>query len=168
VANFNQGYAPHVPLTITLASLASSTARLAGRQSAVYDNTATGTFYLDFLVAGKVTTGTSPTAGVIEVWAFGQLEDTPTFGDVLTAADAAVTLTSDGIKASLLRLVAVIATDATSNRTYPFAPTSLASLFGGMLPKRVGMFVTHSTVAALNATAGNHAIWMTPGLVTSP
>jgi len=43
-------------LTITLDSLASDTNFLAGRESTEIDNE-----YVDYLLSGKVTTGTSPT-----------------------------------------------------------------------------------------------------------
>ncbi|NBW19056.1 MAG: hypothetical protein EBR82_64880 [Caulobacteraceae bacterium] len=56
--------------TITLASLASDTNLLAGRESNAIDNSSN--LYLDYLISGKVTTGTSPTtARSIEVWAVG-------------------------------------------------------------------------------------------------
>ena len=46
-------------LTITLASLATSSTLLAGRQSTIVDNTSTK--YMDFLVSGQVTAGTTLT-----------------------------------------------------------------------------------------------------------
>jgi hypothetical protein len=39
------------------------------------------------------------------------------------------------------------------------APISVASLFGGICPQAFSVFVTHNTAVALNATAGNHAIY---------
>ena len=166
MADLKIAYGASSALTITLAALASSTGRLAGRESAAVDNTAG--LHLDYLVAGRITTGTTPTdARIIEVWAYGQHEDTPSYPDVFDGTDSAETVTSDGIKAACLRLIAAIATDGTSNRTYPFGPVGLASLFGGPVPKRWGVFVTHDTGVNLNATAGNHAVWTTPIYATS-
>ena len=56
-----------------------------------------------------------------------------------------------------LRLLAVLSVDTTSNRAYPFAPVSIASLFGGM-PKFWGIFIVQGTGSALNATGANHDI----------
>jgi hypothetical protein len=38
----------------------------------------------------------------------------------------------------------------------------VAALFGGVMPKKFVVYVAHSSVAALNATAGNHVITITP------
>jgi hypothetical protein len=146
-----------VALALTLAGLASDTTLLAGRASAAVDNTANAD--LDHLVSGVIATGTSPTANTsIEIWAYASYKTAagaPTYPDGFTGADAAKTMTAAGVKIGALRLVATITVDATSNRAYPFAPVSIASLFGAM-PKFWGLFVVHNTGVALNATAGNH------------
>lgn len=146
-----------VPLTLTLTSMASDTNLLAGRASTAVDNTTNND--LDHLVSGITTTGTSPTAGtLIEVWAYASYKSvagTPSYPDGITGTDAAKTMTATGVKISALRMVASITVDATSNRTYPFAPVSIANLFGAM-PKYWGLFVTQNTAAALSATAANH------------
>ena len=147
-------------LTITLASLASDTNLLAGRESATLDNTTT--LALDYLISGKVTAGTSPTASrSIEVWAVGSWDGT-TWPDVFDGTDSAETITSADIKASICRLLAAMATANTSDRTYPFGPVSLAAAFGGVLPPKVVLFVTHSTGVNLNSTSGNHQIRIQP------
>lgn len=145
-----------VALTLGVASLASDTNLLAGRAATAVDNTTN--VDSDHLVSGIVTTGTSPTGGGIEVWAYASYKTatgTPTYPDSITGTDAAKTVTSTNVKTSALKLVAYIAVDTTSNRAYPFAPVSIASLFGSM-PKFWGLFVVHNTGVALNATAGNH------------
>ena len=150
--------------TITLGALATSSTLVAGRQSTAVDNTSN--LYLDYLISGKVETGTSPTAGIIEVWAFASVNDTPTYPDVLGGSDAAVTFTSRDILSSSMRLVASMPTSATSNVNYWFAATSLASLFGGFCPKLHGIVVLHNTANPLNATNGNHVINYTPVYAT--
>lgn len=154
-------YAASSAPAITLASLASSATWAVGRESAAVDNTTTK--YEDFLLSGKVTTGTAPTAGVIEVWVVGLMEDA-TWPDVFAGADAGRTVAVPvaDVKAAELKLAGVVNTDTTANRTYWFAPISVASLFGGVLPKKFSIFVTHSTVAVLHATGTNHAFWVTP------
>lgn len=148
-----------VALTLGLASLASSTTLVAGRESTAVDNTTT--LDLDHLVSGMITTGTTPTVSTtIEVWAYASFRTAagvPAYPDVLDGTDSAETITSANVKSSMLRLVASFMVDATSDRAYYFAPVSIASLFGAM-PKFWGLFVAHNTVAALNATGGNHVI----------
>lgn len=146
--------------TITLASLASDTNLLAGRESSVIDNSSN--LYLDYLISGKVTTGTSPTtARSIEVWAVGSWDGT-NWPDVFDGTDSAETITSANHKASICRFVASMSTDATSDRTYHFGPVSMASVFGGTLPPKFVLFVVHNTAVNLNATAGNHQIRIQP------
>ena len=161
MADLKLSYPAASDLTITLASLASDTNLLTGRESAAIDNTAN--LYLDILVSGKITAGTSPTASrSIEVWAVGSWDGT-NWPDVFDGStDSAETITSADIKASVCRFVAAMATANTSDRTYHFGPVSLASAFGGTLPPKVILFVTHSTGVALNSTAGNHQIRLQP------
>ena len=107
-----------------------------------------------------ITVGTTPTVNtVIEAWAYGSLNDTPTYPDVFDGTDSAETVTSVTIKQASLALLAILKVDATTcNRVYAFRPVSLAAVHGGFLPKHHGLFVTHNTVVALHATAGNHVI----------
>jgi len=146
-------------LTITLASLATSSTWLAGQESTAVENSNDD---LDHLVSGVIMVGTTPTINtVIEVWAYSYRTisaGTPTYPDVLDGTDSAETLTNAGVKGGALRLVASLAVTATtSNVGYEFAPTSIASLFGAM-PQFWGIFVTHNTGVNLNATGGNHII----------
>lgn len=160
MADVKLAYPAASDLTITLASLASDTSLLTGRESAIIDNSSN--LYLDYLVSGKVTTGTTPTASrAIEVWAVGSWDGT-TWPDVFDGTESAETITSADIKASVCRFVASMATSSTSNVTYHFGPVSLAAAFGGVLPPKVVLFVTHSTAVALNATSGNHQVRVQP------
>ncbi len=147
-------------LTISLASLASDTNLLAGRESTAVDNTTN--LDLDHLVSGQIMVGTTPTANtVIEVWAYAYqtiATGTPTYPDVFDGTDSAETITNASVKFGILRLIASIpVTATTSNVAYPFAPVSIAGIFGAM-PQFWGIFVTQSTGVALNATGGNHII----------
>jgi len=160
MADVKLAYPAASDLTITLASLASDTSLLTGRESATIDNSSN--LYLDYLVSGKVTTGTTPTASrAIEVWAVGSWDGT-TWPDVFDGTESAETITSADIKASVCRFVASMATSSTSNVTYHFGPVSLAAAFGGVLPPKVVLFVTHSTAVALNSTSGNHQVRVQP------
>lgn len=160
MADLKLAYGTASDVTITLASLATDANLLTGRESAAIDNTSL--LVLDYLVSGKITTGTSPTtAKSIDVWAVGSWDGT-NWPDVFDGTESAETITSSEIKASVCRYVAQMATIATSNVAYHFGPVSLAAAFGGVLPPKIVLFVTHSTVAALNSTAGNHQIRLQP------
>lgn len=163
MADIKNAYGTAADATITLASLASDTNLLAGRQSSVVDNTSALT--TDYLVSGKVTTNGSsaPTAArSIEVWAVGSWDGT-NWPDVITGSgDAGKTFTSADIKASLCRLLAAMATDATTGRSYFFGPVSVAAAFGGTLPPKFVVFVVQNTGQTLNTTAGNHQIRLQP------
>lgn len=152
-----------VALTIGLATgpLASDTNLLAGRASTVVDNSSIGD--LDHLVSGVITTGTTPTANTtIELWVYAHhliVSSTPSYPDGITGSDANKSMTSANVKAAaLVRAPVTLVVDGTSNRSYYFAPFSIAALFGGTMPPYWGLFVVHNTGAALNATAGNHVI----------
>lgn len=146
--------------TITLASLASDTNLLAGAESAAVDNTSA--LNLDYLVSGKITAGTSPTASrSIEVWAVGSWDGT-NWPDVFDGTASAETITSADIKASTCRLLVAMATANTSDRTYHFGPVSIAAAFGGVVPPKFVVFVVHNTGVNLNSTAGNHQIRLQP------
>jgi hypothetical protein len=165
VANIKTEYAASSALTITLASLATDTNLLTGRESAEVDNTSNK--YLDYLLAGKITTGTTPTtAKQIEVHVIGLMEDA-TYPDVFDGTDSAETITAAEIKRAICQVAAILETTNTSDRTYPFGPISVASLFGGVLPKKFVVFVTHNTGVNLNSTGSNQAIYITPVYATS-
>jgi hypothetical protein len=160
MADLKLAYGTASDLTITLASMATDTNLLTGRESATIDNSAN--LFLDYLVSGKITAGTSPTAArSIEVWAVGSWDGT-NWPDVFDGTESAETITSADIKASVCRFVAAMATANTSDRTYHFGPVSLAAAFGGTLPPKVVLFITHSTGVNLNSTAGNHQIRLQP------
>jgi hypothetical protein len=148
-------YGSTTTITAALASLASDTNLLAGLESAIVDNTSDG--FEDIILSGKITTGTSPTATrSIEVWAVAW--DSSAWPDVFDGTSSAETITSADIKASLCKPVAIMPTNNTSDRVYSFTGVSAKQLFGGVLPSKFILFVTHNTGVALNATAGNHEL----------
>lgn len=159
-----QSWGTTAALTITLASLGSDTAFLAGRQSTAFDFT--GVDCTDALIEGVITTGTSPTdAREIRVYAVASM-DGSTWRDAFGGSDSARSVTSSQIRDALCRIAAAIATDNSSDRPYPFAPVSVIDLFGS-LPRKVVVWVVHNTGVALNGTGSNHAITITPIYHTS-
>lgn len=165
-ADAKVAYAASAAYTITLTGLGTSSTLVAGRESTGLSNASNK--YLDELVAGLITVGTTPTASTyIEVHAVGALDDTPTYPDVFDGTDSAETVTSAAIKAAICRPIGIMLVDATtSDRGYPFAPSGIRQLFGDALPPAHAIFVTHSTAVNLNATAANHYIKHTPVYAT--
>lgn len=149
MANIKQAYGTSTQMTITLASLANASLR----ESDAVDNSTD--LFLDALVGGKITTGTSPTANrTIVIYAYGSVDGGTTFTGGAGGSDAAY---SDGEQVNM-RVLAVISTDNTSDRTYEFGPVSVARVFGGHLPEHWGIVVENNTGASLNATGSNHEI----------
>lgn len=149
-------------LTISLASLAAGSAGVftAGRESTAVDNTSNND--LDHLLSGVIRAGTSPTSSrYINVYVVANISSssgTPTYPDVITGTDSARTFTSANVMNGIVKLAASLVIDSTSNRDYFFGPVSIASLFGGSLPKFWGVFVAHDTAVALNATGAQHVL----------
>jgi hypothetical protein len=156
-------YGSSAAFTITLASLASDTNRLAGRESTAVAISGIQPV-IDVLIGGKITVGTTPTTATqIDVWVYGNVDDTPTYPDVLDGTDSNETITSAGIRNAAMHLLVSLEVDSTtSDRAYWFAPRGIAKLFGGVLPKNIGLFVAHNTGVNLNATGGNHVLSYTP------
>lgn len=162
-------YGTPAAFTISLASLASSTQLLAGRQSTIVDNSTDQ--YLDEMVWGYVqgAAAGAPTAGSnIVLYVFAQDSDTPTYPTYdgtnrMGATDAAVTFTNVDHRGNACRVgAAAVVGAATAGLIYNFAPFSVASLFGGVMPKRWGIFVSQNSGQTLHATGGNHVIQHTP------
>ena len=161
MADTDLRWAADVVLTITLASLATDANLLAGRESTAVVSSSQANVE-DFLLSGRVTTGTSPTASKrIEVWTYAQIDDAPTYPDVLDGTDSNETMTSDDIKNLSLRLVAVILTSNVSDQGYDWGPVSLVGLYGE-LPEKWGVFEVHDTGVNLNSTASTHFVNAVP------
>lgn len=147
-------YGSPVTMTMTLASLATSSTLVAGRESTAVDNKDTDDA-IDCLVGGKVTVGTTPTANTqIQVWIYGSYDDVE-FSGSAAGTDGALTPSAK----ELMRLLVCIPSIATtSNVTHKWGPYSVAQAFGGVMPVQWGIWITHNTVAALHATGSNHEV----------
>lgn len=158
MTTYTPAYQAAVTLTCTLASLATSVGAVAGRESTAQDNKDTDDA-VDALVGGKVTVGTTPTVNTqIEIWAYGSYDDV-SFSGGASGSDAALTPSDK----SLMKLLCVIpSVAATSNVTHTWGPFSIAQAFGGMVPPRWGIWISHNTGVNLNSTAGNHEIKAIP------
>lgn len=163
-ADHKIAYVASADYAITLASLTSSATLVAGQESTAVANATTRA--LDYLIGGKVTVGTTPTINTqIQIWVYAAYKDTPLYPDVFDGTDSAETVSNTGVRDSGLLIApqAMLFVPATtSDLGYPCAPFSLAQLHGYQVPTHHGLFVTHSTVAALHATGGNHVLSYTP------
>ena len=155
MATATVSYSSNTTITMDLANLGTSATFVAGRESSEIDNTTNK--YMDCLVSGKVSVGTTPTANkTIAVYVWGAETSLATTAlDVLDGTDSAETLTNTGILNALRFGAAVAVPAATSDQQYIVLPFSVASKFGGVMPKFWGLFVAHDTAVNLRNTAVN-------------
>lgn len=148
MADLKQAFGPSTAITITLASLASASAR----QSSVVDNSSN--LFLDVLVyvAAKLQSGSPSSDKALYVYAYGS-EDGTNYTDNATGSDAAITLRVP----NNLRPIGVISAPDSGALTYKSNPMSLAAAFGGVIPRKWGIVVLNSTGITLSATGGDHA-----------
>ena len=126
MATVTINYASYATFTISPENVASSSSWTAGVESTAIDNSTN--LYVDALVAGMWTCGTTPTANTeVRVYVYAQQDDTPTYQDVFDGTSSAETVTSAGVLTGVVKLLGTMYVDATtSNRAYYLAPTSVA------------------------------------------
>lgn len=133
-----------------LNGLASSTTLVAGWATNVQDNTTD--LYDDVDISGILKTSTTVSANSIEIWAWGILDDTPTYPDTITGSVSTTTLTAVEVKlAGAFARLGTITVNTTNNIAYPFKFSLVQNGFG-YVPKKWGLWITQNTAAALNAS----------------
>lgn len=139
-----------VAITITLASLASGSAR----ETTAIDNSTN--LYLDAYVMLKTKTG-SGTIGAdpyLYLYVIGSDDAGTTWPDPATGSDAAITPTLN-TKARLLGAVNL----AAASTAYIGGPFSVLAAFGGVaMPKKWSIVALNNCGVALDSTGGNHAL----------
>jgi hypothetical protein len=162
MATVSIAYRASTTITISPENVASSSGFTAGWQSAVYDNTSNKDD--DVLIGGTWTCGTTPTVNTqVLIYMLSVRDDAPTYPDQFTGSSAARSITSAGVGQGFLRLAAVLNVDSTtSNRAYDCL-FSVAQLFGGVMPLKCVLWITHNTGVNSNSTAGNH-VWKATGI----
>lgn len=136
-------------------SLGTSTTRTAGAQTDQVDNSSN--LYDDILLSGAVKLGTSPTPAnrQVDVWVVACKDGGTTYPDTITGAGAAAkTLTSENTRNAEAKLIKSMLTDAVTGRLLEFNNESVAALFGGNLPQKFVVFVSHDSGVALDPSAG--------------
>lgn len=148
MANVKLEFGTSTALTITLASLAQA----AARESTVVDNTSNK--FLDAIVNVniKLQTGTPGSDKCVYIYAYGS-EDGTNYTDNATGSDAAVTMRAP----TNLKLIGVISTPDSGGLTYKSGPMSVASAFGGILPRKWGIVVENKSNVTFSATEGDHS-----------
>ena len=143
--------------TVTaLNGLAASATWVAGWESGAIDNTTN--LYLDYRVTAKITVESAGlTAGEIRMYLVGRLDDT-TWPDVFDGTESAETITDTEIRDAICRPAAATATDTTASRVYYLECPSVAAVFNGNMPGAFVIFITQSTVAALETTGNQVTI----------
>lgn len=160
MADIKRAYRASLNLTVTnLASIATSSTWVAGWVSGTIDNTSD--LDLDKLISAKFQLGNSATAGEIRVYAFAMLDDS-NWPDLLSAGtegtEGTGTVHTTTIRDATMVLLWAAATraDPGTDDNYQMPPTSVAGAFGGVLPPKFALFVTHST--GVNFAASGHQV----------
>lgn len=162
MADIKTVYRNPTNLTLTgLPSIATSATLVAGWISEVIDNSSQ--LDLDELLTGIIALGNSATAGQIAVYAIAQLDNlswpqsalaSGTFGTAGTAAFKDAT-NRDSV-AMLVWSTGTRADPGATDDTYQIAQSSVRGAFGGFIPRRFILFVTHST--GVNLAASGHQL----------
>lgn len=140
-------YSASSTYTISLAGLAANSAR----QGIAIDNSTTR--YIDAMMyfAIQLQTGTPAGDRSLLFWFYGS-EDGTNFGDNATGSDAPITLRSPN---NFRGPFATFTPDAGGLVYRTYIP-SVASFFGGNMPRRWGVVIENRTGIALNLTESNH------------
>ena len=148
-------YSANTTITMDLANLGTSATYVAGRESTEIDNTTNK--YMDAVVSGTISVGTTPTANkIIAIYVWGADTSLATTAiDVLDGTDSAETLSNTGVLSALRWGTSISVPVTTSDFAYPILPFSVASKFGGIMPKFWGLYVAHDTAVNLRNTAVN-------------
>lgn len=148
-------------------SLAGSSTFVAGAMSAPVEVSNASNLWLDMIVAGLVTWGsTAPAAGTyrLDVHVYGSINDTPTYpkdgsgNDMGT--DAARTFATADDKFNATALWQSVTLAATASKVYTAKPQGLVQLFGGVqLPNRVGLWATHGVTTGSSTPHSSGNTW---------
>ncbi len=155
-------YAASATITISPENVATSSTFVAGVESAVIDNASNK--YVDAFVGGVWRAGTTPTANTqVLIYVGAARDDTPTYPDVFDGTASAETLTSVGVGRGFLKLAAILDVDAATSNVDHFANFTVAQLFGGVMPQKWFLFITHNTAVNSNTTGAQH-VWKYTGI----
>lgn len=159
MATVYQEYAASSNLTITaLNGLAASAGLLAGWTSGTIDNSVDK--HLDKMISAQFTTASANRqAGQIQVWAYAMLDDANWPGSLFSAGtpgtQGTATIVDDEQKNEVMKLLWSTTTDTGNGDVHNMPPTSVASVFNGMLPAKFAIFITSACATSTNACFAN-------------
>lgn len=144
-------YAASSDLTVTnLAGLAASSTWVAGWESDAIDNTTN--LYLDYAIEAEITVeSTGLTAGEIRLYIVPLITD-GNWPDVFDGTESAETITDTEMRDAICHLAAFTVTDTGGSDVYNISCHSVAAVCGGNIPAKFVIFITQSTVAALETS----------------
>lgn len=144
-------YANSTAVTITLASLASG--QFTARESTAVDNSTN--LYDDAIVYGafKLGSGTTANDKAIYLYFYGS-ENGTNFTWNASGTDAALTLSTPTNFAG----PAVVSINSNPGSAVSIVVGSVASYFGGVLPRKWGVIVNNYTNLSLDATEANSSV----------
>lgn len=151
-------YAASASYGMTIASLASDTNLLVGREGPLIDNSVLG--YDDYIVGGFVQVASSGTLTAnrsIELWAVAPISDS-VWPSPFAGSDGGRTISLQANKNNICYLVWSALTTNTNSSIYWFSGRSIRQAFRGALPEKFTLFLTQNTGQSLDSTAGNHNI----------
>lgn len=155
MADVKLAFAASSNLTVTnLASIATSADWTAGWTSGTIDNSSN--LYSDYLLTAKLTVASSGlSAAQIQIRIYAELDDS-NYPDIFSAGtegtEGTATIHDTATRDNSLVLAKVLTTDTTASQVYSAGPISVASLFGGVCPRKFCVFISHSTGANLAAS----------------
>lgn len=145
MAEIKQKLASSATATITLASLANGS----GRGSAAIDNSSALAIEADIMVKIKTASSGVSTTGYLDIYLI-RSEDGTNYDDSFGGSDAAFTPVNATKIGSMM---------ATANATTYIGVFNTA--IAGNLPRKFCIGIVNNTGAALDSTAGNHAVTYT-------
>ena len=163
-------YLTDVAMTMTgIEDVDSSSTFIGGWTSNSVNNTTD--LAVDYLVSGQFTLeSANRTSGIsyIYVYVYAAFNDTPTWPDLFSSGTegsvGAATVHDTEQRDNGMRLAAVLACDNGASEVHTFPPTSIAQLFGGIVPPYWAVWVTSNACTSTNdwCVAAGTALYYQP------
>ncbi len=154
MASVKIAYGTPVSMTMTgIEDIDASASLIAGWTSNSVNNTSD--LNLDFLLSGQFTLeAANQQAGTIAVYVYAAYNSTPTWPDIFSSGTegsvGAAAITDTEERDSVMRLVTTLVGDGGGSQVLAFPPTSIAQLFGGVVPPYWAVWVTGNTATTTN------------------
>jgi hypothetical protein len=115
---------------------------------------------LDYIINAKIQVESAGLAvGEIRMYLVAELEDS-TWPDVFDGTESTETVTDTEIRDAICRLATFTQTDTTASRVYYLNCPSVATVFGGVVPRKFVVFITQSTTTTLETTGDPNQVYV--------